>query len=822
MRDDRNSSHDGTGGELPLCCLHLCHEVHDAWCVSCGRPRGRLALHQDEYAAAVSASTDTHVAIPLINRGAGPAIIHSVDVQGAEPDLVEVRWPARVPVPLLTADNPPTLDLIFKAKRVASDPRPRELRVQVHWAGDLRRRSGASLCDHSRVARLEFRMRAVPVGVEPLLPQVDLRVVDANLDVSGVYLRSVVGRPLAVEIVPDSPAHAAVEVIGSASVQVDTEFTEIPMQALPHRALHTADGPVRTSFTVAARPEDSDLAPVEAGRVDVVFRPLVESRPVEEPLLALDFGTVQSKAAVLVGGRARAVVFPPDVGSEVNSYVTVPTALHRTREHDWVIGELAQRMMWEDPGGAVRSADSDRADLPLKSMLLSGITAVEVRGEALPLEEVIGAYLWRLFCRASETPQFQESCGDVTQPGQVRLVLTVPAAFGEAHRAVLARAAERAGFDLERTTFVTEPEAAASLFARSSLLGEGNVGVIDSGGGTTDVAALAITLEEDPGRRVWRAIYSPLGQPMGVIVGGTHFDRAVYGLVREEFEAALPGLLAVARRQLGDGHDEWVEMLIRTEMMNACRLAKERVASGRTDGDSMHVALARQIGDEQIRFESERAITREAIDAVIRPQLGQLEELWGRLVATLQRAEGFASRFDQVYLVGGSSLFPPLVESVRERFDTALVSEDVGPEDRLAAVARGAVHAIWSAEAHITQDHVGIEVGGRFEAILRRGVRYPTGSVAHRRFVIGAGVRHPRLRLMSAGDERGTDAMLLGEFRVPDEAARAARAFDVTIGVDAGGRLQPTVRVLGDDLADLGVAEPDERLKLVVQAYRAG
>ncbi len=455
-------------------------------------------------------------------------------------------------------------------------------------------------------------------------------------------------------------------------------------------------------------------------------------------------------------------------------------------------------------------------------MLLSGVTEVQVRGESLALEEVIGAYLWRLFCRASETPQFQESCGDVTQPSQVRLVLTVPAVFGAEHEAVLARAAQRAGFDLDRTIFVTEPEAAASLFARHSLLGEGNVGVIDSGGGTTDVAALAMTLAEDAGRRVWRATYTPLGEPMGVIVGGTHFDRAVYSLVRDEFERALPKLLAVARRQLGEGHDDWAEMLIRTEMMNACRLAKERVAAGRVDAESIRVTIARQIGDEQIRFESERAITREAIDAMIRPQLRELEELWGRLMATLQRKAGFASRFDEVYLVGGSSLFPPLVESVRDRFDIALQSEEVGPEDRLAAVARGAVHAIWSAEAHITQDYVGVEVGGRFEAILHRGVRYPTESQAHRRFPIGAGVRRPRLRIMSASDERGSGAMLLGEFRVPDEIAHAARAFDVAVGVSAAGKLEPAVRVLGDDLADLGVAEPDDRLKLVMPAYRAG
>jgi actin-like ATPase involved in cell morphogenesis len=142
------------------------------------------------------------------------------------------------------------------------------------------------------------------------------------------------------------------------------------------------------------------------------------------------------------------------------------------------------------------------------------------------------------------------------------VVLSYPAVWGPYRHEQFAEVPRRAGLDEATVTLVTEPEAAASQYAESQHLDQGDVvAVYDLGGGTFDTTVTRVTAT---GTEI-------LGIPEGLEwVGGVDFDEAVLAYLDQATGGALAAL---------DPRDPASAALLH-RVRNECIRAKEALSRG--------------------------------------------------------------------------------------------------------------------------------------------------------------------------------------------------------------------------------------------------
>ncbi|WP_163849047.1 Hsp70 family protein [Pseudooceanicola aestuarii] len=238
------------------------------------------------------------------------------------------------------------------------------------------------------------------------------------------------------------------------------------------------------------------------------------------PRLAVDFGTSNSAAAVLVDGRPQRL--PIEAGAE-----TLPTAVFFPADGGAMqIGQAAAR--------ALIAGDEGRYMRALKSVLGTPLFHEKrpLGGRRRTLAEIVTAFLAALRARAeAETGRRYTS---VLSGRPVRFhSAAADAARDAVAQADLEGCYHAAGFT--DVAFLAEPEAAA--LASTGTAGETGL-IVDIGGGTSD---FTLFRRHDTGIDV-------VGSH-GVRLGGTDFDRAV------SLAFAMPqlGLGGQLRRVLGEG-----------------------------------------------------------------------------------------------------------------------------------------------------------------------------------------------------------------------------------------------------------------------------
>jgi len=235
------------------------------------------------------------------------------------------------------------------------------------------------------------------------------------------------------------------------------------------------------------------------------------------PVLAVDFGTSNSAAAVLEGGRVRRLAI--EAGEE-----TLPTAVFFPVGGKMRIGQTAT--------DALIDGEEGRYMRSLKSVLGTSLMyeSRPIGGTRRSLADVITAFLTTLRERAE------------AETGQrfTRALSGRPVHFhtNDAERDARAEADLRACYaaaGFEDVTFLPEPEAAA----RASVGEDGEVGlIVDIGGGTSDFTLF---------RR--GAFGIDIIASHGVRLGGTDFDHAI------SLSHVMPafGLGGELTRTLGEG-----------------------------------------------------------------------------------------------------------------------------------------------------------------------------------------------------------------------------------------------------------------------------
>lgn len=218
--------------------------------------------------------------------------------------------------------------------------------------------------------------------------------------------------------------------------------------------------------------------------------------------LAIDFGTCFTTVATAEGGHMEIV--------EVENSRYLPSLVCLGEDGGLMVGRAA----------VSRAAVHPELAEPAPKRALLGAPYVRLGHRDVSVVDLVTAVLTKASGEAIRRRGRRP-------PGAV--VMTHPAAWGETERALLSRAAERAG--LCRPSFMAEPVAAAARYATDSTPVGGHVAVFDFGGGTLDTAVLRRTATG------FELAGPPGGDPH---LGGLDLDEALFALVEEEAARVNP------------------------------------------------------------------------------------------------------------------------------------------------------------------------------------------------------------------------------------------------------------------------------------------
>ena len=365
--------------------------------------------------------------------------------------------------------------------------------------------------------------------------------------------------------------------------------------------------------------------------------------------LGIDLGTTYSAAAVCRDGG------PVEVCTLGTTSQSIPTVVVLREDGEILTGEAAERRAPSEP---TRTAREFKRRLGDPVPLIIGSTPYGA-------EALMGFVLRDI---VAQVTQREGSAPDT-------IVLTHPANYSDYKLGLLHEAARLAGLDLGRVQFLSEPQAAAVSYAGQRRVEPGViVAVYDFGGGTFDAAVV----RADEG-----LAFTLLGSPEGMErLGGidvdqavlAHVDQAVDGMVTTTGTADPAGRTAVVR--------------LREEV----RRAKEALSED-TDA-TISVALP--------GLQTEVRLTREELEAMIRPRVVETVEALRRAVASAGVPMEDVSR---VLLVGGSSRIPLVGLLVRELTGRP-VAVDAHPK---LAIASGAA-VVGAAAAPAAEEVTATEV----------------------------------------------------------------------------------------------------------------
>ena len=355
-------------------------------------------------------------------------------------------------------------------------------------------------------------------------------------------------------------------------------------------------------------------------------------------LLAIDFGTSNTVAALSVDGQApRTVTF--------DASPLLPSSVYIAADGQVVTGREAQRQARLDP---TRYEANPKRRIDDGEVLL-GDRVVHVIDLIAAVLRTVGTEVRRQLGGAA--------------PDQVRL--THPAQWGATRQNTLVTAARAAGLGTH-LVLIPEPVAAAAQFTQlpgRALPPGGSVAIYDLGGGTFDIAVVGRT----PANAASSSEFHVLAEAGLADLGGLDFDQAVLDHVGRATSASDPG--------------RW-QQILRPKDASGRRAARAMAEDVRAAKETLsrypqtEVALPDPFTDAHL--------TRSEFEGLIRPNLLRSIEV---LSTTLHTAGVAPDRLTGIFLVGGSSRIPLVAKLIGEQLGVTPVALDQ-PE---TAVALGAL-----------------------------------------------------------------------------------------------------------------------------------
>ena len=351
-------------------------------------------------------------------------------------------------------------------------------------------------------------------------------------------------------------------------------------------------------------------------------------------------------------------------------------------------------------------------------------------------------------------------------PEEVALAVSVPASFEANQRRDLLLALEEAGFDLDESCLVDEPNAAFLSVLHESWRQDGrlifdlaksskNLLVFDFGAGTCDISILRISTSED-------VVHSRnLAISRFIALGGDNIDRAIardillpqmleqsqpaHPLPSEQTEQIIiPRLMPVAERLKIQCSKALAQRGLYT--IDECETLSDKVTE--------HSIPDFKIGGQTLRLLDPCLSYRlfaEVMRQFITPPEEDSSEGFGRLggdsisiftpiESALEKANLDRDRLDAVIFIGGSSENPLVQNAIRDRFGRFV--ESFIPRDLRTHVSQGAALHSFARHAYnanviqpITSEPIMlVTVNGGLEPILAAGSEVPTKAPSTSKF----------------------------------------------------------------------------------------
>jgi molecular chaperone DnaK (HSP70) len=354
-------------------------------------------------------------------------------------------------------------------------------------------------------------------------------------------------------------------------------------------------------------------------------------------LIAIDFGTSNSSAALMVNGNVTLVKEPLKQG------YSYPSSVYVSEAGEILVGQAAENN---------RSRDITRYRREFKRTLGNDEPYL-IGDRTLSSEDLVTAVLRKLKQDGDRTIE-SYNCGKITDA-----VITIPATYREYKRKLMVSAGIAAGFS--SVQLLPEPVAAAIYYTdrhQDILTGGEIILVYDLGGGTFDA-----TLIQKEG-----SSFQILSEPMGLEqCGGTDFDRGIYQYVHECSSDSL-------RKKLSH-KEEW---RARSIVGDLCVQAKHQLSE--TGETTIDIPLGID------RVESYQ-LTRQELETRIAPLIDDTIEVCDRAIVSAGITWNDVA---QVLMVGGSCRIPYVRKAIKSRLGHSPLLVD---EPELAVCQGGAIYA---------------------------------------------------------------------------------------------------------------------------------
>lgn len=350
-----------------------------------------------------------------------------------------------------------------------------------------------------------------------------------------------------------------------------------------------------------------------------------------------------------------------------------------------------------------------------------------------------------------------------------KVVVTVPAYFGDSQRQATKDACQIAG--LECVRIINEPTAAALAYGFDKRTDDVNIIIYDLGGGTLDVSLLNVS----------NGIFQVLGSSGNTHLGGADFDNFLMSYSIEQFKL---------KYKLSDIKE--INPLSYQKLKQSCENAKKRLSEIK----KTTIVVPKFYDDKDLMI----TITEEIFNNVCK----ELFMLCLKPVSDILKSCGMKKKeIDEIILVGGCTRMPQIRNNLQQFFNGKEPNCSVNPDEVVAAGAAIQGFIIGNKNDPFSENitlldiiplSLGVEIiGGVMNTIIPRNSIIPITK--KRRYTNDTDNETYICIKIFEGERKLTrDNYLVGEFELTniEPCLRGINQFEITFSVDVNGIINVT------------------------------
>jgi molecular chaperone DnaK len=510
-------------------------------------------------------------------------------------------------------------------------------------------------------------------------------------------------------------------------------------------------------------PSKPDAVPVQGELATYGGLDLAKFRTKKNSVLGIDLGNSKSAVAVIEDGEPVVI--------EVDGSTTMPSVVGFTLLGGRLVGEPAKQQFFDNSVktiASVRDFVGQRYKEVEEKAMQANFAVLpdkndDVRifafSETFTPQEIL-AMIVRKLKRSAESYLGQ----NVTQA-----VISIPSYFSSAQRQAIKETCEIAGLEVLR---MSNQASLAALALKSNTQREGNVAILNLGGGALDISILKIGTD----------FIKTLATASDVSLGGDDIDERVVDWIltklKEEFH---------------------IDLSVDRTALQHLRQVAEKAKIELSEKDEIEIEVPLSKDAHSPRDYAHLKLTRGEFELVINDLLSRLSN---QCDAAWREAKLSPKQIDEVVLVGGSARIPKVERMVEKVFGRKPTRVNA---DELAAIGAAIQGAVLSGEREeisfidVLPLSLGIEtLGGVFTRLIERNSTIPTRKSE---IFSTASDNQTSVEVHVLQGERpmASDNRTLGKFHLVGilPAPRGMPQVEVTFHIDANGIVNVSAKDMG-------------------------